>query len=115
MLLLLANLALPDFRRLARWRQAHGYICDLQHGEGREDAEQRGHGVGDDGAELVGVEREDDDGVHVCVGACDVVFERRDGRRGDGFRLGERGGVDGDFAGHVCCRFGYARGGGEID
>lgn len=101
MSLLLARLALLDFGRLARRRQAHGDKGDLQHGERREGAEQRGDGVGDDGREFVGVEREDDDGVEIGVDLGDVVFERLDGCGGAGLGL-EGGGVNGDFAGHGC-------------
>jgi hypothetical protein len=66
-LLLLAGLALLHFRRLARRRQADGYVCDLQHCEGRKDAEKRWYGVGDNGLEFVRIERQDDDGMHVGV------------------------------------------------
>lgn len=101
MLLLLPRLYFLDLGRLARRRQAHSYICDLQNSQGCQDAEQRGHGVCDDAVEAVGVEREDDERVHLCVDACDVVVERLDRRRGSGFGLREPSRVDdGGFAGH---------------
>jgi hypothetical protein len=99
--LLLARLALADFGRLAGGRQAQCHICYLQHGERCKNAEQGGDGVGHDVLELVCIQREDDDGVHVGVDTCHVILQGLNGCRHAGLGFGRRRGVDGDFAGHV--------------
>lgn len=102
MLLLLSRLAFLDPRRLACRRQADGYIYNLQNCQRCKDVEQRGDGVGNDGVELVCIEREDDGRMGIGVYPCDVVFEGLDGCGGAGFRLGGSGCVDDGFAGHGC-------------
>jgi hypothetical protein len=67
LLLLLARFALLDFRGLARRWQTYGQVCYLQHGERREDAEERWDGVGDNVLELVCIHRQDEDRMHMSI------------------------------------------------
>lgn len=94
---LLPRLSLLNLRRLARRRQADGYVRDLQDCKRREDVQQRGDRIRNNGFELEGVEGENDGGVRVGVEARDVGGQRGDGRRGTGFGLREGRGVDGGF------------------
>lgn len=101
-LFLLPALLLLQLRRRCAGcrRQACGYVCDLQHGEGQQRAEQDRRGVGDEVIEFVGVQREHDDWVDVCIDAREVGVERLDGRGGC-FWGWDRG--DASCAGHCGC------------
>lgn len=68
-------------RRRARTggRQANDHVDDLEDAQGNERIEERGDGVGDDGAELEGVDGEHQERVDVRVNAGDIGVEGLDG------------------------------------
>jgi hypothetical protein len=98
-LLLVARLLLLQLRSAPRRWEADGDIGNLQDAERKQGAEQRGDRVGDNVAELEGVERENEDRVQVRVQAGHVVGQRLDGRCGRP-GLSDGRGVDDSRVGH---------------
>lgn len=83
-LLLVAKLLLLDLSGCARAacrRQAYGYICYLQNGDGEQRAQERWDGIGNEVVELERVERENKYGVDVGVYPRSIGVEGFDGRR----------------------------------